>query len=328
MKRSQLSMKWLEVFQLAARSGSVQNVADETGLSVSTVSHHIKSLETRLGVNLLDHSRRPMTTTAAGVVFLRHVDDALRTLRKAEAEAQSGLLSETRSLSIGLIEDFDSEIAPELARFLRTSMPNCKFRHFTRPSHEILALLRSQDLDIGVATRPQFDQPDLIEHPLLRDPFVLAVPAEQKIAPEDYLSENSGMPLLRYSQSQIIGNQIESHLRRLRIKIANQFEFESNQSMMGLIAEGQGWAITTPMNYIRARRFHRQIDLIPFPEKGFARYISVFTTDIHAPDVTQSVTGTLQRLIQSRAITPAIERLPWLRDVFYLPEAETVSPVS
>lgn len=318
MKKSQLSLKWLEVFLLTARNGSLQEAADEAGLSVSTVSHHLRSLETRLGVSLIDHNRRPLRVTATGAVFQRHVEEALRLLRKAEIEAQSGSLAETRNLSLALVEDFDSEIAPELARILTAGMPGCAFRHLTRPSHEILSLLRSQEIDIGIAARPNFDPDDLLEYPLLRDPFVLAVPASSDRPPEAYLDGSCTLPLLRYSGNQIIASQIEQQLRRLRIALPGRFEFESNQTLMNMVAEGDGWAITTPANFFRARRFHRQIDLIPFPGKGFARYISVFTTEFQAQKVTEMVTETMRRLIEMRAIAPAIERLPWLAEQFRL----------
>ena len=97
MKKSQLSLKWLEVFRQVARSGSVQAAADETGLSVSTASHHLKTLEATLGAALFDHGRRPMRVTPTGAVFLRQIDEALRLLARAEAEAQSGILAETRA---------------------------------------------------------------------------------------------------------------------------------------------------------------------------------------------------------------------------------------
>lgn len=322
MKKSKLSLKWLEVAQLVARTGSIQGAADEAGLSVSTVSHHLRSLEDSLGVTLFDHTRRPMRVTPTGAGFLRHTDQALRLLRKAEVEAQSGPLSETANLSLALVEDFDSEIAPELARILATSMPKCAFRHLTRPSHEILSLLRNQDIDIGIATRPQFDQSDLIEYPLLRDPFVLAVPAALTIAPEDYIANTSGLPLLRYSHNQIIGAQIEQHLRRLRLSLPNRFEFESNQSIMNMVAESDGWTITTPANYMRARRFHRDINLIPFPGKGFARYLSVFTSEQQDDTLTGTINSTMRQLVQSRAIDPMIDRHPWLTQMFTLLPAQ------
>jgi hypothetical protein len=58
---------------------------------------------------------------------------ALRLIRSAESEMISGDLSQARDLRLGLVEDFDSEIAPELAQLLATEMPKCTFHHFTLP---------------------------------------------------------------------------------------------------------------------------------------------------------------------------------------------------
>ncbi len=92
MPRTDLSLKWLEVFQLAATLGSVQAVAQETGLSISTVSHHLRSLEDQLGVSLLDHRRRPMVLTPAGSVFLKYIEEAMSLIRKARATMSKSLI--------------------------------------------------------------------------------------------------------------------------------------------------------------------------------------------------------------------------------------------
>ena len=318
MKPSTLSLKWLELFLLTARSGSVRGAADAAGLSVSTVSHHLRSLETALGTPLFDHARRPMRVTPAGAVFQARVDEALRLIRKAEAEVQARGLAEIRQLSVALIEDFDTEIAPELARMLTTAMPKCRFHHLTRTSHGILDLLRKQEIDIGIAARPQFDPADLVEYPLLRDPFVLALPGPLKTPPEDLISGVSGLPLLRYSADQIMATQIEQHLRRLKLSIPGHFEFDSNQTILQLVAEGDCWAITTPANYLRAQRVHRQVRLAPFPGKGFARYISVFTTEMTDTAAARTVSETMRRLLETRALAPVHETMPWLTDLFRL----------
>ncbi|MEL6315692.1 MAG: LysR family transcriptional regulator, partial [Pseudomonadota bacterium] len=209
MKTSKLSLKWLDAFLLTARTGAVQDAAEEAGLSVSTVSHHLRSLEDTLGVTLFDHTRRPMRLTSAGAVFYSHVDKAMRILRRAEMEAQSGDLIDTRAMSLAMVEDFDSEIGPELARALAAGMPKCQFRHLTRPSHEILDMIRDQEVDVGIAARPQFMSENIQELPLLKEPFVLVLPSEAKDAPEAFLSNTPPLPLLRYSSNQIIATQIE-----------------------------------------------------------------------------------------------------------------------
>ena len=47
------------------------------------------------------------------------------------------------------------------------------------------------------------------------------------VASEDFLAGTSGLPLLRYSRDQIIGTQIEAHLKRIKASLPNRFEFES-----------------------------------------------------------------------------------------------------
>ncbi len=328
MERTRLSLKWLEVFQQTARSGSVQSAAVETGLSVSTVSHHLQRLEKQLGVSLMDHSQRPMVLTPAGGVFLRHIDEALRLIRKAEIEVASGSMFEARSLRLGLLEDFDSDIAPELTRFLAAGMKNCEFKILTRPSHEILHMVRNRGIDIGLATKPLDDVSDLVEYPILRDPFLLAVPAGHSLLAEEYLAGTSSVPFLRYSQNQIMGRQIETQLKRLRISLPNRFEIESNQSIMEMVAEGVGWTITTPTSYFRAKRFHKQIALHRFPGKSFARYLSVFTTDEYAQNIAKMIASTLSRLIRLRLVEPTLELNPWLADTFFVLPEKNISPKS
>ena len=96
-----LSLKWLELFQITADKGALQAVAEETGLSVSTVSHHIRSLEEHLGVALFDHGRRPLVLTAKGRAFLANIEGALLAIRRAKAEAAAGDVVEASHLRIG-----------------------------------------------------------------------------------------------------------------------------------------------------------------------------------------------------------------------------------
>lgn len=321
MNRSNLSMRWLEVFQLLAKSGSIQTVASETGLSVSTVSHHLRSLEDALGISLLNHARRPMVLTPAGAIFQRYVDEGLRLIRRGETELTSGNLSEARDLRIGVVDDFDSEVAPALAQFLARAMPKCTFQSHTRPSHEILQLLYESKLDVGIATRPLNDISGLIEYPLLRDPFVVAVPAGCSIATGSLISGDSDLPFLRYSKNQIIGNLIEAQLRRLRVTLPNRFEMESNQSIIGMIAEGSGWAITTPASYMRARRFHGQVTLLPFPGKGFVRMVSLFTTEVYPEGMADMIAATMRRLLERHIVDPVTKSFAWLASDFRLLES-------
>lgn len=325
MTTNGLTLKGLEVFEAIAKTGSVQAVAAETGLSISTVSHHLRSLEQGLGVDLLDHSRRPMVLTPAGSVFVRHVEEGLRAIRRGEIELTSGNIIEARVLRLGLVDDFDGEIGSELAELLAHFMPKCIFRHRTRPSHEILNLLTANDLDIAVATRPQNDIPGLIEYPLLKDPFVVASPAAHAATAEDHIAGKGKLPFLRYPQSQMIGQQIETQLRRNRLDFEKRYELESNQMLLSMVAGGSGWAITTAASYMRTNRLHGQIRISPLPIRRFSRSISLFTTEIYTQTVAELIHAAIRRLIRQRFIDPAVADMPWLANAFALMGDDQIS---
>ena len=329
MQNPELRLKWLVIFEQIARTGSVQTVATDIGLSVSTVSQHLLNLEQALGVDLVDHAKRPMALTPAGRTFLRNIEEALRLIRQAKSEMALGNPTLIRDLRLGMVEDFDSEIAPELAQFLASVMPRCTFRHYTRPSHEILTMLQQQKIDVGVATRPLYEVPGLLEYPLLRDPFVLACPKSWSGSPGDLLAGKVGLPFLRYSRDQIIGMQINSQLRRLRLALPNKLEMESNQSIMGMVAEGSGWAITTPTCYVRALRFQDRVALHPFPGREFSRTLSLFSLDTIVQSSAQHILTALRQLIERRVVEQVTARMPWLAGRFrIMADAADHDPVS
>lgn len=313
-----LSLKWLELFQICARKGSLQAAALETGLTVSTVSHHLRSLEDHLGVALFNHSRRPMVLTPKGQAFLRNIEGALQSIRKAKAEATAGNARDASHLRIGVIEDFDSDISPDLAVFLSNLMPRCDFLFQTDTSAGIVERLRDRQLDLGVTAGPTDRLGDLQDRPLLRDPFVAVLPADTSVDPDMLLHPEAPLPFLRFASSLIIARQIEAQLRRTGNVPARRFECSNHQTLMALVAAGAGWAITTPLLFARAKRFHDRLRMCPFPGKSFSRRLYLVSTPDCAGSVVDLVNGQLRQLISDHALTPFHQSASWLRGEFAL----------
>ncbi|MFA3920912.1 LysR family transcriptional regulator [Ruegeria hyattellae] len=313
-----LSLKWLELFQICAQKGSLQQAADESGLAVSTISHHLRSLEEHLGVALFNHDRRPMVLTPKGKVFLRNIDDALRSIRRAKAEASAGGVSEASYLRLGTIEDLDSDIVPELAVYLSRQMPRCDFLFQTESSHTLIEMLRNRQLDLGITASPSERFADLQDRPLLRDPFIVVLPRSADGSLADIVDGRAKLPFLRFSSNLIIARQIEAQLRRIGISGSHSFECSNNQTLMAMVAAGAGWTITTPLLFARAKRFQSRLRMHAFPGKSFARELAIVTT----PDCSRSVVDLIDRktraLIDENALHPLIEIAPWLKDDFAL----------
>ncbi|QIE43537.1 LysR family transcriptional regulator (plasmid) [Rhodobacteraceae bacterium SC52] len=309
-----VSLKALELFQICARKGSLQATASEAGLSISTVSHHLRNLEDHLGVDLFNHTRRPMMLTPKGQIFLRNIDDALLSIRKAKAEASAGSVAEASYMRIGSIEDLDSDITPELAVYLSKKMPECDFLYYTGSSNSIIGMLRDRQLDIGVSIRPPERLPDLHDRPLFRDPFVVVLPAKTESSLVDVVANKSKLPFLQFSSDLIIAQQIEAQLRRLGVTLPNRFECGNNQILMAMVAAGEGWTITTPLLFSRAQRFQPRLRMHKFPGKSFSRTLALMTTPDCSQTIVDLVEVQMRTLIQDHVISPFHVTTPWLRN--------------
>lgn len=311
---SKLSLLWLQAFVAVARSGSLQDAAARSGLSTSTLSSHLQKLEHHLGAPLFDHSKRPLVLTANGHRFLQHANAVLERLVVAEADMLSDGPQAIRRLRLGLIDDFDTDVAPALTLELARMLPNCAFEHYSRPSHEILQLLSDRRIDAGVATVPAEGLSGLVQRSLLRDPFVVVVPAGQ--ACPNFDSPPADLPFLRYSPEQHIGRQIEAQLNRLRVSLPQRLSAESNQALMAMVAARQGWTISTATGFNRARSLWPGLTLHPFPRAKFAREIALVTVPGGAESIAQMLDSTLRPLVQARTLEPVLAQVPFLQTQF------------
>jgi DNA-binding transcriptional LysR family regulator len=313
-----LNLKSLELFQICAKQGSMQAAARETGLTLSTVSHHLRNLETHLGVDLFDHARRPMVLTPKGRSFLRDIEGALLAIRKAKAEVSVGNLAGASYLRLGTIEDFETDMIPDLAVYLSSHMPGCDFLFRTGSSHMIFDMLRDRQLDVGITATPGDRQGDLIDRPLLRDPFVVVLPlgAEQSLG--DVMADRTKLPFLRYSSDLMIARQIDTQLKRMGVNAAHRFECSSSQTLMAMVAAGAGWAITTPLLFSRARRFHARLRMHRFPGKSFARELALVANPDCSDAVVDLIDTRLRSLLRDHALGPLKQANPWLEDSFRL----------
>ena len=301
-----LTLRGLEVFEALARTGSVAQAAEITGLSQPSVSQQLRNLENALGTELVDHGRRPMRLTQAGRSFLARTETVLVELQFAQSELSVMDLGHLATLSIGLIDDFDNDLTPRLATLLADSLTRSKFKLITLSSLDLFAELEAQRLHMVVSAHSGEVLEGVVEYPLVQDPFILVTPKGTNGATQD-------LPFLRYAREQLISRQIESHLARQQLEFEERFEIGSHLALMAMVARGLGWAITTPLGYMRAARFHDSLEAHPAPFGAFSRTISLFTRTDWSDQVPQEVAEMMRRLMRTQVVDPALAQLPWLK---------------
>lgn len=308
MTLPKISLQALDAFERVAQTGSMQGAAREMSVSISSVSHHIARLEEQLGAVLFDRSSRPFTLTREGAQALHHLSKGLLHLRRATSETVIAGLLGTRSLCLGIVEDFESGVTPELAVLLARQMPQAALTIRNILSHDAGDLLRRGEIDVAVSSQDKGLQ-------VVQDPFVLVVPKGMDIGP-DMLLRGADLPFVRFNRTHLIGQQIEAHLARNRVELAHRFAFDSVQSIMAMVASGEGWSLITPLGFMRAQRFAERVDLHPLPMAAFSRTIAITArTDFDAPTL-RAIASVFRQAVQREAVEPACLAYPWLAEAF------------
>ena len=320
MLKKGVTLRGIEVFEALAQFGSVAKAAGSTGLSQPAVSQQMRNLETALGANLIDHSRRPMRLTPAGELFLRRSSAALSELRQAQSDVTVMDLAHLEELNLGIIDDFDDDLTPRLATILAESLTRCRFRMVAAGSLELARAMEQKNLHMAICARTAKPPQGVVEHPLVRDPFVIVAPASFNETPEVLLNAQSPLPYMNYGKDLLIAEQITNHLRGQGTAPSARFEISSHLALMAMIARGIGWSIATPLGYMRAARFHGDLRAMPLPLPDAARHISLYAGSDWSGPVPRDIARTMRRLIKTHTIDPAVADLPWLADSFYLME--------
>ncbi len=119
MIRSELAE--LSAFATVAEERSFTRAASRLGISQSALSHSVRGLEKRLGLQLLARTTRSVSPTAAGTALLQELAPALERIARAVAETRKQ--RENPAGRIRLIIPRTATqmvILPKLARFNRT----------------------------------------------------------------------------------------------------------------------------------------------------------------------------------------------------------------
>jgi DNA-binding transcriptional LysR family regulator len=144
----------LKVFAAVAERGSFVKAAGWLGLSTSSVSQSIRTLEDRIGLRLLNRTTRSVALTEAGAHLLARVLPALEELENAfealnafKVQPSGTLRLSVSNLSMSMV------VAPAVGRFL-TTHPAIKVEVIINDQADLL----DATVDAGIRSQPRIPQ--------------------------------------------------------------------------------------------------------------------------------------------------------------------------
>ena len=261
---SHFDLRTLEIYLLVCEYRSMTGAARRLSMTQPAVSQAIKQLEHSLGTELLDRQSRPLQLTPAGEILRNRAGHLINEAHNARLAVRQVAQSNLASLRLGLVDSFAVTIGPELIKQLQKHTH--EVRVWSGLSRQLAAGLLARDLDLLVSATAMEDVANLQVTMLYREPFCLALPADCKFGPQpDLKTLSQQLPLVRYSMRSITGVQIERYLKRLRIEAPQRLEFDGSESVLAMVQEGIGWALTTPLCLLQARADFSRLRLLPLP---------------------------------------------------------------
>jgi len=305
-------LRALQVFVTACELSSMTAAAERLGMTQPAVSYTVRRLEKVMGMKLIDRSRRPLAPTASGEwlaeVAVQILSDA-RQLPMALRRFEQGSVLRLR---IGLVDSLSDPFVSNMVRRLNPSIQYLSVS--TGLSRIVRQGLADRSLDLIITNDPLEDVDGVVRHAILTEPYVVVLPRvlELGAAAVDLPSLGRRLPLIRWNPKSRIGPDIERQLRRMRLDIPRQFEFDSSTTMLSMVAAGLGWSIMTPLSIFEMRPLLEQIRIIPFPGPAFSRQLTLFARQGEFEAVAARIAEISRQVLNEQYIPEMLGAAPWL----------------
>lgn len=268
-------LRALELFLAVCDAGTMAQAARRLGLTQPAISQAIAEMERRMGVVLFDRSARPLLLTAAGGALRQRASGLLSEARQIAPLLREAEHARLPLLRAGLVDSLSRVLLAPLARALGERAEQVSLLSGLTASHAGALLTRQLDLLVGADELEEIG--GLERWPLLSEPYILVLP--EGLAPPASAADMEELarhvPLVRFSARSKTGMEVERHLRRLRLELPRPLEFDTPYGVTAAVAEGAGFAITTPLCLIEAGVPLQGLACRRLPGPGLARHLTL-----------------------------------------------------
>ena len=178
-----MELRHFRCFTAVAETLHFARAAEQLGISPPALTKQIQEIERLLDVRLFQRTKRSVSLTSAGEVFL---EEALRTLQqaaRAEDAARRAGRGEIGRIEIGYIASaaYSGLLQTEVARF-RADYPLVQLNLIEAPMDTLPVSVSNGTLDLAFIRPPVPCPPDVNFMILLYDDFVAALPENSPLA--------------------------------------------------------------------------------------------------------------------------------------------------
>jgi DNA-binding transcriptional LysR family regulator len=239
-----MDTRQLAAFCAVVERKSFSHAAERLGVTQPAVSLQIRSLEQRLGRQLLDRSGRRVEPTEAGLRLYA----AAQRLLQAEEQMLEDLETDdegtvTGTLELGASTGPGGSVVPVLLCEFQERHPDVHVRLSVSDTQTVVAQVADRELELGVVGAGRRHRGVTFE-PFFRDEVVLAVPASHRFAGKTIsLEQLREEPLIAMQEGAGVRQVIEDELRKAGTRLRDldvHLELGLQESVRSAVLAGHG----------------------------------------------------------------------------------------
>lgn len=259
---SKLKISQLRAFVAIANHGNFSSAALELGLSQSTVSHAIATLEQELGVVLLFRGRQGAILTPIGEQVIHQARQVLHTLEviREKANQEKGL--QTGQVRVACVRSIATHVLPKVIARFREKLPTISVVMTECDRYaEVEQALREGQADVGFTLLPTTTEFETWE--LFRDEFVALLPPGS-IAPGVSLSweQLAKYPMIVNLRSPQHNKTVSAHFLQFGQTLKIDYELREDSTILSMVKQGLG---ATVMARLAAEPILEEIEVRSLP---------------------------------------------------------------
>jgi DNA-binding transcriptional LysR family regulator len=267
-------MRLLRYFVTVAEERHFGRAAERLHIAQPPLSQQIRKLESQLGVELINRSRRPIELTDAGQALFEEARLALVHSERAFAAARRAGAGHLGHLRIGALQAAVDGVLPFIMREHRREFPGVKLELVEQGTTEQRVQLTEHRLDIGFLRGP-VDEPTLTVETIVDDPLAAVVPCDHPLADQELIDPAAlaREPLILWTRAAAPTTfaDVVELFRQYDIQPPVAEESPRIQTILALVASGAGIALLPTSFANLGRHGVRFVPLLPpLPDRPIA----------------------------------------------------------
>jgi DNA-binding transcriptional LysR family regulator len=239
-----MDTRQLAAFCAVVERGSFSQAAERLGVTQPAVSLQIRSLEERLGRQLLDRSGRRVEPTEAGRRLYRSAQRMLSLEEQLLEDVASGSEGElTGTLQIGASTGPAAIVVPLLLCDFQQENPSVKVALTVADTHAVIEHVAARELELGIVGAARRHRSVRFE-PFFQDEVILACPPGHSFAGRTVtVDELKAEQLIVMQEGAGVRQIVEDELRSLGLRLRDldvRLELGLQESVRSAVQAGYG----------------------------------------------------------------------------------------